>query len=108
MGTAKHIGRVGALAVALGVGIGVANTPGVALAEPADSSKSSPSDPRSLSSSSPESGSTASDASSSGLSTPTHDAPDRDRRPLNPPREMSVSSSGGLTSSAVESGPTGP
>ena len=36
MGTAKCIGRVGALAVALGVGIAVANTPGVAFAEPAD------------------------------------------------------------------------
>ena len=36
MGTAKCSGRVGALAVALGVGIAVANTPGVAFAEPAD------------------------------------------------------------------------
>ena len=36
MGTAKCIGRAGALAVALGVGIAVANTPGVAFAGPAD------------------------------------------------------------------------
>ena len=32
MGHAKHIGRVGALAVALGVGMAVATTPGVAWA----------------------------------------------------------------------------
>jgi len=37
MGNAKYIGRVGALAVALGIGVAVANTPAVALAEPADS-----------------------------------------------------------------------
>ena len=34
MGHAKHIGRVGALAVALGVGMAVATTPGVAWATP--------------------------------------------------------------------------
>lgn len=33
MGCAKYIGRVGALAVALGVGVAVAGTPGVALAD---------------------------------------------------------------------------
>ncbi len=38
---AKYIGRVGALAVALGVGGAVAATPGVAFAEPTDSSSSS-------------------------------------------------------------------
>ena len=103
MSTAKYIGRVGALAVALGVGIAVANTPGVALAEPADSSTSSPSDSHSSSSSSPESGSTASDTSSSGSSTPARDAPGRQRRPLNPPGGMAVSSSVGLTSSTAES-----
>ena len=40
MGNATYIGRVGALAVALGVGVAVANTPGVAWAEPSDSSPS--------------------------------------------------------------------
>ncbi len=41
MGTAKYIGRVGALAVALGIGISLATTPAVAWAEPADSGTSS-------------------------------------------------------------------
>jgi hypothetical protein len=36
MGTAKHIGRIGALAVALGVGIAGAAAPGVAMGETAD------------------------------------------------------------------------
>ena len=40
MGYATYIGRVGALAVALGIGVAVANTPGVAWAEPSDSSPS--------------------------------------------------------------------
>lgn len=38
MGYARHVGRVGALAVALGVGLAVASSPGVALADPGDSS----------------------------------------------------------------------
>ena len=33
MGYAKHVGRVGALAVALGIGAAVATTPGVAWAD---------------------------------------------------------------------------
>src|SRR3954466_8184176 len=36
MGYAKHVGRVGALAVALGIGAAVATTPGVAWAEGPD------------------------------------------------------------------------
>jgi hypothetical protein len=40
MGYAKHIGRVGALAVTLGVGVAVATMPGVAFADPAVSSTS--------------------------------------------------------------------
>jgi len=40
MNIANHIGRVGALAVALGVGIAVAAAPGAATAETADSSDS--------------------------------------------------------------------
>ena len=36
MSNAKHVGRVGALTVALGIGISLANTPAVAYAEPAD------------------------------------------------------------------------
>lgn len=41
MGYARHIGRVGGLAVALGVGLAVATTPGVASAEPGAGSASS-------------------------------------------------------------------
>ena len=41
MRNATYIGRVGALAVALGVGLAVANTPAVAHAEPSDSSSCS-------------------------------------------------------------------
>jgi triacylglycerol lipase len=41
MGTAKYIGRVGALAAALGIGIALATAPAVAWAEPADSGTSS-------------------------------------------------------------------
>ena len=41
MGTAKYIGRVGALAVALGVGAAVANTPGIAWADEPDTSSKS-------------------------------------------------------------------
>ena len=37
MGNARHIGRVGALAVALGLGFAVAATPAVGYAEPTDS-----------------------------------------------------------------------
>ena len=41
MGYVSYVGRVGALAVALGVGSAVATMPGVALAEPSDSGPSS-------------------------------------------------------------------
>ena len=40
MSNAKYIGRVGALAVALGIGTAVATTPGVAMAEPPPDSSS--------------------------------------------------------------------
>ena len=43
MGYATYTGRIGALAVALGIGAAVANTPGVAWADP-DSAESSSSD----------------------------------------------------------------
>ena len=38
---AKYVGRVGALAVALGVGMAVASTPGIAFAQPSDSGSTS-------------------------------------------------------------------
>lgn len=106
MGSSRYVGRVGALALALGIGAAVANNPGVAAGEPADPSTSSSSDSQSSSSSSPESGSAATDTSSPGSSSPTHDVPRRHRRPLNRPRDVAVSSSGGLTSPTAESSPT--
>src|SRR6185295_7467779 len=69
MGTAKYIGRVGALAVALGVGAAIANTPGVALADPSESgstSSSSASGSSSDSSSASVSGSQGSTSGSQG------------------------------------------
>jgi hypothetical protein len=53
MQNAKHIGGIWALAVALGMGMAVANTPAVALAAPDDTGKGSSSDGSSPSSSSP-------------------------------------------------------
>jgi hypothetical protein len=40
MGYARHIGRVGALAVTLGVGVAMVTTPGIAYADPSGSSSS--------------------------------------------------------------------
>ena len=105
MGNAKYIGRVGALAVALGVGIAVANSPGVALAEPADSSPSSAPD-ASSSSSLRHSGATSTDTSATSSSTSTD--PGRHRGPLNAPGQMALSSSGGPASSPTASTPAGP
>ncbi len=53
MGYARYVGRVGALAVTLGVGLAMANTPGIAYAQPSGSS------------------SAATDSSSTGKSSPT-------------------------------------
>ena len=83
MSNAKHIGRVGALAVALGVGIAVANAPGVASAEPTDSGAS--------------------------LSADSSRSTDRGRhqRPPSAPGQVAVSSSGGArTWSRAASAPT--
>jgi triacylglycerol lipase len=67
MGTAKYIGRVGALAVALGIGIVLATAPAVAWAEPAHSGTSSSSH---ASSSHGSSHASSSGASSTGAATP--------------------------------------
>ena len=58
MGYARHVGRVGALAVALGVGAAVATAPGIASAEPSDagSVSSAPADSSPTSASSPSAG----------------------------------------------------
>ena len=71
MGYARHVGRVGALAVALGVGVAVASTPGIAYADPAgdSSSDSSASGAASGTSSSGTSSSGTAGGASSGGST---------------------------------------
>ncbi len=66
MGYATYIGRVGGLAIALGVGVAIATMPGVASADGTDSSSSASS---SSSSSAGSSGSTGSSDSSSGSNT---------------------------------------
>src|SRR6185312_4806971 len=83
MGTAKYIGRVGALAVALGVGAAIANTPGVALADPSDSgSTSSPaasdssSRAGSIAASDATAGAAASDSAANAESSSTPDSTD--------------------------------
>src|SRR4029077_3383444 len=68
MGTAKYIGRVGALAVALGVGAAIANTPGVALADPSDSGSTSSSSASDSSSDSSSGSTSSSQGSTSGSS----------------------------------------
>ncbi len=103
IGTAAHsIGRVGALAVALGVGIALANTPVVALAEPADSSASSP---EASSSSSPHASGATPHTSATSSSTSTDLG--SHRGPLNAPVQMTLSSVGRPTSSPTASDPGG-
>lgn len=66
MGYANHIGRVGALAVTLGVGFAIANAPAVAFADTSGSS--------STSSSSPSESSASSESSTSTTTSSTEDA----------------------------------
>ena len=72
MGTAKYIGRVGALAAALGIGIALATTPAVAWAEPADSGTSSSSHGSSHASSS---GASSTGAATSGTAAVSDSSP---------------------------------
>ena len=102
MGNARYIGRVGALAVALGIGTAVANTPGVAWAEP-DSSASA--------------GSSSGAAGANGGADPAGGAPGdvsstksdekadkkSDHSP-DPTRGTEVSSSGGAHTSSTDEG----
>lgn len=70
MGHARHIGRIGALAVTLGVGVAIATTPGVGYAEPSSTSSSSDS----TSTSDSTSPSDGTDAPSAGDTDPTSEA----------------------------------
>lgn len=78
MGYARYVGRVGGLAVALGVGVAVATTPGVAWAGPSDTGSSSTSSvdsasEKTSSSSSGSSSSSSGPAESSQASEPSGD-----------------------------------
>jgi hypothetical protein len=107
---ARYIGRVGALAVALGVGSAVATTPGVALAKPTDSnastgaagsSASSPADKKApADKSSP--GSTQSPDSRSSSSGPMGGSPGSSS--TDDPRSGVVQSTGGALTSTASGG----
>ena len=105
MSSARYIGRVGALAVALGIGAAVANSPGVAYAEPDSTSNS-----EATSESSGPTGSAS--TSSADSSAATEPAPDSSGdSPFDPPAgsppETSVSSSGGPHTSTHGGGTDG-
>ena len=90
MENAKHIGGIGALAVALGVGMAVANSPAVASAKPANSDTGASHD----------SGSTSSDTPSAKTATSTSSDPDsRHPRPRKP--KGAVNSSDGPDTSTT-------
>ena len=97
MGNAKYIGRVGALAVALGIGTAVATTPWVAVAEPATDSSSA-----SDASSNASNASTAADDSKSATSEDTsvgaHKATDTGLSSDDPRSGIARSSGGAHTS----------
>lgn len=63
MGYARYIGRIGALAITLGVGVAIANTPGIALADDTGSTKGDST-----------SNNTSSDGSSTGTGAPSSGA----------------------------------
>jgi hypothetical protein len=94
MEKAKHLGGMWALAVALGVGLAVANAPAVASAAPGDSDKGSSDE---SSSRSDNSGSASSDTPSAKGASSTNDGLSRPRRA----GKAEVSSSGGAQTSTT-------
>jgi hypothetical protein len=90
MDNAKHIGGIWALAVALGVGMAVANSSAVASAKPADSDKGASHD----------SGSTSADTPSVKTATPASSDPDS-RHPRQRKPQGTVNSSGGPDTSTT-------
>ncbi|HEY6574456.1 MAG TPA: alkaline phosphatase family protein [Mycobacterium sp.] len=104
MGYARYIGRVGALAVTLGVGMAMASTPGIAYADPSagastssgDSSSTSASDSSSAPSSASSSSSKKSSAGTDGASTDASartDSPASDRKPATQQADESTADS---------------
>jgi len=112
MDYAKYIGRVGALAVALGVGLAIASTPPVASAEPSDPS-SSTSDSSSTNkpsastgtSSSTKTASTGSEPSSTDQSDGTDSSPSKPESPSGS-TEASDADADGPADDATEDGDT--
>ena len=92
MGYATYIGRVGALAVALGIGAAVANTPGVAWAEPSDSTSGSSSSESDSASESPDKPAESDDDSPAEPDAKSADDPDDE--------DVSSGSTGGMKVSA--------
>lgn len=74
MGTAHHIGRVGAVAVALGIGAAMTGAPGVAGADPSAGSSSASGSPSAESGSAAESSGETNSAAGAGASSGTDDA----------------------------------
>src|SRR5467141_1121873 len=97
MENAKHIGGIWALAVALGLGMAVANSPAVASAKPADSDKGASHD----------SGSTSSDAPSAKTATSAPSDPDsRHPRPSKPHGAANISGGPDTSTTAGSSAST--
>ena len=90
MGYARHIGRVGALAVTLGVGVAVASTPGIAYADPSAGASTSSGDSSSASSSSTTKPSADTDAASAEGSAGTHSSASGPK-PASHPADQSTS-----------------
>ena len=76
MGYARHIGRVGALAVTLGVGAAIANSPGIAYAGPSNSSATGDSSSTTTSSSTKKSPSTSTTSADKGAASADGDDAD--------------------------------
>ncbi|HZN78976.1 MAG TPA: beta-propeller fold lactonase family protein, partial [Mycobacterium sp.] len=79
MGYARYVGRVGGLAVALGIGVAVATTPGVALAGPSDPDSSNSPSPGSPSA--PSGSAAGSPSSSPGTDTQSPSSSDSPKTP---------------------------
>jgi hypothetical protein len=82
MGYAKYIGRVGALAVTLGVGAAMATTPAVVYAQPSDTSSTSDSSPSSTSSTEGAEGTDSPASESESASDPAEDSTDEADDPV--------------------------
>ncbi|WP_284234960.1 YVTN family beta-propeller repeat protein [Mycobacterium antarcticum] len=103
MGNATFIGRVGALAVALGIGTAVVTTPGVALAEPPSDSSAASESPANADSSSTDDQRPASPPDIASMESPTKNT--RTDDPTGDPRAGIVQSSGGAHTSSTDEEP---